>query len=306
LFLLLLAWLAVAALPALEIQGAEPGGKTKVLIVDGYSNHDWRQTSRLLRSILEGTGLFQVSVSTIPANTNDAAYATWSPGFESYAVVIQTCNDINRAGPGWPESAKVSFETFVSEGGGVFIFHSANNAFRGWEAYNRIIGLGWRARDYGWAIRVREDETLERIPPGQGSGTGHGARTDRVIHRIGNHPIHAGVPRRWMTPSIEVYTHARGPAENVTVLSWAEDPATKGRWPTEWSVQFGRGRVYCSSFGHVWSDEPEPVNMRCAGFQTLLVRAVQWLAGEPVTYPLPIDFPTEAKTSLRDLERLSR
>jgi hypothetical protein len=35
---------------------------------------------------------------------------------------------------------------------------------------------------------------------------------------------------------IGFYTHARGPANNLTVLSWAEDPATKSRWPIEWTV----------------------------------------------------------------------
>src|SRR4029077_16453983 len=37
--------------------------KIKVLIVDGFSNHDWRQTTALLRGILEPSGLFTVSVS---------------------------------------------------------------------------------------------------------------------------------------------------------------------------------------------------------------------------------------------------
>jgi type 1 glutamine amidotransferase len=85
----------------------------------------------------------------------------------------------------------------------------------------------------------------------------------------------------------------------VTVLSWAEDPRTQERWPIEWTVQFGEGRVFNSTFGHVWRDEADPVNMRCAGFQTIFVRAVQWLAKRPVTLPVPPDFPTDAATVLR-------
>jgi hypothetical protein len=57
--------------------------------------------------------------------------------------------------------------------------------------------------------------------------------------------------------------------------------------------------VYASSFGHAWQDEPAPVNFRCAGFQTLLVRAVQWLAKRPVDFPVPPDFPNEEALSLR-------
>jgi|SRR6516162_613165 len=36
----------------------------RVLIVDGFSNHDWKQTTVLLRGILKAAGGFEVSVST--------------------------------------------------------------------------------------------------------------------------------------------------------------------------------------------------------------------------------------------------
>ena len=246
--------------------------KVKVLIVDGYSNHDWRRTTQLARGILERSGVCAVDVSTVPVDTSDPAYDRWLPAFKDYDVVVQTCNDLRHIGPPWPARAQAAFEEFVREGGGAFILHSGNNAFADWPAYNRIIGLGWRPKDYGFALRVGADESIERIPPGEGAGTSHGARTDRVIHRLGDDPVHAGMPRAWKTPLIEVYTYARGPAENLTVLSWAEEPTTHERWPIEWTVQYGEGRVYNSTFGHVWADEADPVDMRCAGFQTVFVR----------------------------------
>lgn len=277
---------------------AEPT-PTRVLIVDGFGNHDWRRTTRLIRGILETRAAFHIEVSTAPASATEPGRSTWNPDFSRCDVVIQTCNDIHRSGPPWPEPVRRSFESFVSHGGGVFVFHSGNNAFQDWDAYNRMIGLGWRDRNFGTAIRIRPDESLERIPPGQGASTGHGARNDRAIHRLGEHPIHAGLPRVWMTPLIEVYTHARGPAENLSILSWAEDPATGGRWPTEWTVNFGKGRVYTSTFGHVWKDEADPVNLRCAGFQTIFIRALEWLAKREVTGGVPADFPTASTPSLR-------
>jgi type 1 glutamine amidotransferase len=301
-------WVLVWLLAGLGLScpAADAGNRLKVLIVDGYSNHDWQRTTRLLREILEPTALFAISVSTCPAATNDAAYAAWCPPFSGYDAVIQTCNDINRSGPPWPKPAQLAFESFIREGGGAFVYHSGNNAFPNWPAYNRMIGLGWRSKDDGFALRIRPDETVERIPPGTGSGTGHGARTDRVIHRLGEHPIHQGMPHRWMTPSIEVYTYARGPAENLSVLSWAEDPKTAERWPMEWVVTYGKGRVYSSTFGHVWRDEKDPVNLRCAGFQTLLVRTLLWLGNRPVGYPLPPDFPGEHQPVLRPLKTLAQ
>jgi uncharacterized protein len=284
-----------------SVHAANRSARIKVLLVDGYSNHDWQRTTRLACAILRPTDLFDVTISTAPASTNDPAYAMWSPSFKDVDVVIQTCNDLEGKGPPWPLPVRERFEKFVREGGGVFVLHSGNNAFADWEAYNRIIGLGWRKKDYGWALRIRADESIERIAPGEGANTSHGVRTDRVLHRLGDHPIHAGLPQRWKTPLIEVYTHARGPAEDVTVLSWAEDPKTHERWPIEWAVQYGQGRVYNSTFGHVWRDESDPVDMRCAGFQTIFVRALQWLAKRPVTFPVPADFPTESATVLRPL-----
>ena len=67
-------------------------GKIRVLIVDGFSNHDWRQSTLLLRGILDQAGEFEVNVSTMPA-TGSATWASWRPDFTAYDVVIQTCND---------------------------------------------------------------------------------------------------------------------------------------------------------------------------------------------------------------------
>jgi hypothetical protein len=119
------------------------------------------------------------------------------------------------------------------------------------------------------------------------------------VHRLGDHPIHAGLPRDWLTPDIEVYYYARGPAENLTVLSHGFDPRTQMNWPLEWTVQYGQGRVYTSTFGHVWKGDVQPARMRCAGVQTVAVRALQWLAGRTPDFPVPADFPTAEKTSVR-------
>jgi type 1 glutamine amidotransferase len=275
----------------------------KVLIIDGCSNHDWKRTTELVRAILLPTGLFEVTVSTAPAKAEDPGYATWCPEFGKYDVVIQNYNN-GQGGADWPAPVRTAFEAFVKKGGGVFILHSANNSFPNWDAYNHMIGLGWRKKDAGVSIQIGPEEELVRIPGGEGADTSHQARQDRLIHRLGDDPIHAGMPRTWMTPLIEVYNYTRGPAENLTVLSWAEDPKTQVRWPIEWTVTYGKGRVYISSFGHVWYDEVEPIDMRCAGFQTVLIRSLQWLAQRPVTYPVPADFPTPTALSLRPLPTL--
>jgi type 1 glutamine amidotransferase len=272
------------------------GEPMKVLIVDGFSNHDWQHTTRAIQSVLKQAGGFDVAVTTFPADV--AKLEEWNPRFSDYAVVIQNCNDI-KSKTQWPRRAQATLETYVAGGGGLYVFHSANNAFPDWPEYNRMIGLGWRNRNFGWAITVDDAGTVVRVPAGEGENTGHGKRRDVLVTRLGDHPIHAGLPRQWIAADIEVYRYARGPAENLAALSYAQDEKTGLNFPTEWTVAYGKGRVYSSTFGHVWHDQGDPEGMRCAGHRTLLPRVVQWLAGKEVDATVPADFPTADATSLR-------
>jgi len=292
--------IVVALFFAATMAASAADAKIRVLIVDGFSNHDWQQTTELIRRILAPSGLFDVSVSTAPQTTNAVDWAAWRPKFSGYDVVIQTCNDISH-GPKWPEPVQKDFEDFVRKGGGVYIFHSAENAFVGWKEYEQMVGLCWRKADYGTAIRVNDDGTLVRIPPGEGGNTGHGKRGDVLVTRLGDDPIHSGMPRAWLSPDMEVYFFARGPAENMTVLACARDykPGEGMLWPVEWTTTYGKGRVYISTYGHVWKGDVDPPAMRCAAVQTILPRAVQWLAQKPVTIPVPEDFPGTNAVSVR-------
>jgi hypothetical protein len=281
--------------PASEAADARP---IRVLIVDGFSNHDWRLTTRAIRAILEPTGLFTVDVSTSPPDTAAPGWDAWRPDFAAYDAVIQTCNDIN-GGPAWPRPVREAFADYVRKGGGVYVWHSGNNAFADWPAYNDIIGIGWRKKEAGPALVVSADGRISRIAAGQGEDTGHGKRFDALVQRRGDHPIHRGLPRAWLAADIEVYYYVRGTGKNVEVLSYAQEPHTGLHWPIEWSVRYGRGRVYTSTLGHVWRGDVQPVTVRDAGVQTLLVRALQWLAARPVTWPVPADFPTPQSTSIR-------
>ncbi|NND32851.1 MAG: hypothetical protein HKN76_09690, partial [Saprospiraceae bacterium] len=68
--------------------------KTKripVLIIDGFSNHQWDTNTVYLQKILESSGKFDVSVSTCPKQDPDkSTWENWNPDFNSYPVVIQT------------------------------------------------------------------------------------------------------------------------------------------------------------------------------------------------------------------------
>jgi hypothetical protein len=191
----------------------------------------------------------------------------------------------------------------VRKGGGVYIYHAAENAFVGWKEYEQMVGLSWRDAGYGTAIRVSDSGELVRIPAGEGLGTAHGQRKDVLVTRLGDDPIHAGMPRAWLSADMEVYYYARGPAEHLQVLAYARDsnPKLGLLWPVEWTTTYGKGRVYIATYGHVWPGDVDPPGLRDAAVQTIIPRALEWLARRPVTFSMPSDFPGTSAVSLRRL-----
>jgi type 1 glutamine amidotransferase len=249
--------------------------------------------------MLEESGLFKVDVSTIPGDSLQRL--NWRPKFNNYAVVIQNTNNIFTPQLLWPVKAEVDLENYVKEGGGLYILHSANNAFSHWKEYEKMIGMGWRPNTFGYALEIDSNRNIIRIPPGEGSGTGHGNRFNALVQILNRHPINVGYPDKWQTTNTEVYNFPRGNAENLTVLSYAYDSTgTHRMWPIEWVVSYGKGRVYNSSLGHVWQGDIYPTNYRCIGYQTTVIRVTEWLATGKVTYPIPDNFPTKDSLSLRN------
>ncbi len=295
------AWLACAFLFTAAVAScgaADTPAKIKLLIIEGVSNHDWQHRLALVREILARDGSFAVEVSITPSRADDPAWATWRPDFSKYDVVLSGYNNLGGK-PRWPVEVRQAFEKYVRTGGGFYVYHEANNSFAEWPEYNQMIGLGWRNKNFGKAIVVRPDESLQIIPAGEGDNTGHGNRSDVVVHQLGEHPIHTGLPRAWKAADIEVYRYARGPATNLTILAYATDAQTQLQFPIEWTVQYGQGRVFASTYGHVWADQKDPMGMKCAAFQTIMVRALKWLARRPPGDAVPADFPTAEAISLR-------
>lgn len=130
---------------------AQPGKPIRVLIVDGFSNHDWKQTTRVTQWILEGSGLFRVDVTTIPSDSLERN--AWRVDFDTYAVVIQNTNNIWMPNVRWPVAMERALEKYVANGGGLYVLHSGNNAFAHWKEYDKMIGLGWRPKSTGYALK---------------------------------------------------------------------------------------------------------------------------------------------------------
>lgn len=278
------------------MQASMADSMIRVLVIDGFGNHDWQATTEDIKRILKSDTNIYCDVSTVPTEGSEA-WGDWLPVFADYDVVIQNTTDIN-VGGSWPEPAQGALEAYVTGGGGLSVFHSANNAFPEWDEYNKMIGLGWRKKDFGPAVQVINGKQV-LIPAGEGGNTGHGKRLDTLITRMNDHPIHSGLSQQWMAADLEIYRYARGPAENLTVISYAFEPKTKINFPIEWVIQYGEGRVHNSTYGHHWHTQTEtPAGIRCAAFQTIYIRSIYWLAGREVSSEVPEDFPNTEAVSL--------
>ena len=289
----------LAGLTFLASLCAADAERMKVLIIEGASNHDWPHRKDILTAIISRDGSFDIDVSVTPGAASDPGWATWAPNFPNYDVVVSGYSNGAGGEPRWPAAVETAFTNYVNGGGGFVAFHEACDSFTGWSAYDDMLGLRWNPVTIGKAPVIGLGGLLELLLPGLGQGTSHGDRVNVEVKRLGNHPIHAGLPASWMAADLEVWRYPRGPANGLTVLSYAKDPLTQLQFPVEWTVNYGAGRVYASSYGHVWEGQEEPEGMRCAAFQENLVRALKWCAGTNPPETVPSDFPSPTQTSLR-------
>ena len=268
--------------------GADAAETLKVLLIDGQNNHNWQETTPLIKQTLEGSGRFVVTVATSPPKGADMS--GFVPSFADYDVVVSNYN-----GDPWSEAAQRDFEAYVAGGGGFVSVHAANNAFPEWDAYNRMIGLGgWGGRDekHGPYVRWRGEGLVRDDQPGRGGS--HGRRHPfLVVVRDADHPITRGLPRSWMQAEDELYAQLRGPAQNLHVLATAySEPATGGTGehePILMTIHYGKGRVFHTTLGH------DTTSIKGVAFQVTLQRGTEWAATGEVTLP-----PVDAKTLPRD------
>ncbi len=269
--------------------------KIKVLIVTGQSNHNWEVSHLAIKQILENSGLFTVDVAISPKTGK--IMSNFNPDFASYQLVILDYN-----GDRWPEEAEKSFLEFAGNGGGVVVYHAANNAFKDWEEYNRIIGFGgWGGRDETAGPYIyQQNGDLVYDEKSSGCAGSHGCRHEFVLH-CGNpeHPVTKGLPAVWRHAQDELYDQMRGPG---IVKDWGSDPVTKGSGRDElamFTVDYGTARIFHTTLGHAGNSLDDNVAMQCTGFQVTLLRGAEWAATGQVTQPVPDDFPIEATVSLR-------
>ena len=94
----------------------------RALIVTGQNNHNWPVSHRALQAILQNSGLFAVDLAVSPPQGGDMD--AFDPDFSAYRVVILDYN-----GDRWSASTERRFLDYVRDGGGVVLYHAADNAF---------------------------------------------------------------------------------------------------------------------------------------------------------------------------------
>ncbi len=302
---------------AVQQSSAQEKQGIKVLLVDGQNNHEqWPKITFLLKTYLEESGLFLVDVARTGYTWKGEKYIAefpikhlqttialekpktdpdFSPKFSNYDVVI---SNFGWNAANWPERTQKAFETFIEQGGGLVVFHAADNSFPNWKAYNTMIGLG------GWGDRTEKDGpyvfyndkeilTTDNSP---GKAGAHGPQNEYQIKiRDTEHPITKGMPKVWMHTKDELYNSLRGPAKNMQILATAySDPENQGSGkhePALMALTYGKGRIFHNIMGHA------DYSVNCIGFISTMLRGAEWAATGKVTQEIPKNFPSAEKSS---------
>jgi type 1 glutamine amidotransferase len=243
---------------------AGDGQPIKVLIITGDHGHAWRQTTPFLRDLLTRAGM-KVDVTETPAKDLTPA------NLARYDVYLLNYKDTKAGGPQtrWSQENKDAFAEAVRGGKGLVVYHHASSAFSSGSAFDKefekVIAGGWRR---------------------QGN---HGKRhVFTVTIRKPDHPITQGMPDQFVHANDELYQNSvMFPDSIVLATAYSDksiDRKNSGKdEPVVWVATYGKGRVCENVLGH---DVPA---MQSPGFQTLLVRGVEWAATGEAHFAMPAE-----------------
>ncbi|MDX2017498.1 MAG: family 16 glycoside hydrolase [Planctomycetota bacterium] len=238
-------------------------GPLRALILTGHNNHNWRYTSRLHADTLAATGRFEVTITDDPASTLASADA-----IKGVDVFVIDYNDLGNP-KRWGAAAEKNFVDAVRAGKGVVALHSANNAFEGWSEYEQMLGLVWREGSGHGKIHTFQLEPFETehavmsgLLPGQPLKA-----TDELYHRLAN------------PQSITFTLLARAKSSTDSGGTGEDEPVIS-------TTDFGDGRVFSTTLGHVWNgDKASKKSITNPLFKAVLVRGAEWAAIGRVTLP---------------------
>ena len=265
-------------------------GAIRALILTGQNNHDWRDTTPLLRRILLNTGRFDVRVNEEPAGMTDATLAP-------YDVVI-----LNYNGPRLGPVAEKALQDFLRSGKGLVGVHGANWAFSGlvvlgdgsvpteilespWKEYKEMIGGVWsdQAPASGHAPRHKfQVKIVDRNSPITEGLASTFEADDELYHNIhmaaSVHILATAYddPNNTPEPAADTSTDANRPktagSRAAGKMPHLDMNPTGRDEPVLWTTHYGKGRTFYTTLGH------DVQAMEMPGFSTTFVRGVEWAA----------------------------
>ena len=148
----------------------------RTLLITGQNNHNWQVSHVVLKQILENSGRFSVDFAVSPSQGKDMSGFVLD--FTPYELVVLDYN-----GDSWPEETNKRFLDYVQGGGGVVVYHAADNAFSQWPEFNKICALGgWENRNENAGPYVYWQDGKLVKDSSAGPGGSHGSQHEYVLN----------------------------------------------------------------------------------------------------------------------------
>lgn len=242
--------------------GAE-AQSVKVLIITGDHGHAWKDTTPVLQQILSKAG-HKVEVTEKPRlDLIPASLAKFDVLLLNYRDTTKGAKE--NPDSVWSDENKKAFAEAIHGGKGLVVYHHASAAFTGEsefaKEFEKLSAGGWRKQGF------------------------HGKMHEFTVATRKDHPITRGIVS-FPHGRDELYQNSLiTPGSEVLVTAYsdpAKDPKNTGKdEPMVWVNTYGKGRVCQNALGH------DVEAMQSRGFQTVLVRCIEWAATGDTAHPAP-------------------
>ena len=226
------------------LPAADPAAEqapVRVLIVTGvdYAGHHWKETAPAMRAVLEVDKQLEARI------VDDHEFLASDVIFDYDVILLHLKNyDPTRRA----EQVRQNLKRFVSEGGGLVLYHFACGAFEPWPEFEQLAGRIWDQKKRGHDPR--------------------GAFTVEIVDH--EHPITRGMKN--FDTDDELYTCLGGKTP-IHVLATSRSKVDDKDYPMAFVLSYGKGRVFHTVLGH------DVKAVTAKGPAELLRRACLWAAG---------------------------
>jgi len=239
--LVLLIALALFLTALQPVRSEDPAEKPiRVLVVDDQSPDYYPMpTATTLRNIIREDKRFEVVL------VEDAEILGTDVLFDYNVILVHFKN---YGVPKRNAAMKANLEKFVTDGGGLFVYHFGCGAFEDWADYEKISGRVW-------------DPKLPAHDP-------YGRFSVQIIDKT--HPITQSLGN--FDIEDELYTCMRESKVPIRVLAEATSVVDGKKHPMAFVLEKGKGRTFHTTLGH------DDTSLSSVSFQTMIKNALVWCA----------------------------